>query len=212
MNQAIQLLIVLGCITIFLACEQPKSKELPIYGNRDTVERMVDGEKVVDTVYHMLPDFHFIDQDSNSITQETFKDKIYIADFFFTSCPTICPKVKAQMLRVYNKFLDNDELILLSHSIDTKYDTVPVLKKFAEKLQIKTEKWHLVTGVKKDIYAMAKEYFIAAAEDETAPGGYTHSGGLVLVDKKRQVRGVYDGTEPEQVDQLLVDLEKLLKK
>ena len=153
-----------------------------------------------------------MDQDSNAITPATFKDKVYIADFFFTSCPTICPKVKAQMLRVYDKFLDNEDLILLSHSIDTKYDTVPVLKEYAEKLQIKTDKWHLVTGVKKDIYAMAKEYFIAAAEDASAPGGYTHSGGLVLVDKKRQVRGIYDGTEPEQVDQLLIDLEWLLGK
>ena len=102
--------------------------QLPILGNR-TVENG-------DTVYHRIKDFSFVNQDSNTITNASFEDKIYITDFFFTSCPTICPKVKQQMLRIHDKFKDNDKVVLLSHSIDVRHDTVAVLKKFATKLEV----------------------------------------------------------------------------
>ncbi len=203
-------LIVLCISLVFLGCTQ--EEELPIYGNRDYVKKEVNGKTVVDTVFHKIPPFSFTNQDSLVITEALFKDKLYISDFFFTSCPTICPKVKAQMLRIYEKYADNPNVLLISHSIDTKYDTPAVLKKFADKLDIDSKRWHLVTGTKDDIYGIAKQYFIAAAEDPNSPGGYTHSGGLVLIDKRKHVRGVYDGTEPDEVTTLLKDMDRVLAK
>jgi len=203
-------LLVIGFALAFCSCGS--EEELPIYGHRDYVKKEVDGKTVVDTVFHTIPTFSFVNQDSMEVTEALFKDKLYISDFFFTSCPTICPKVKAQMLRIYEKYADNPDVLLISHSIDTKYDTPAVLKKFADKLDIDSKRWHLVTGLRDDIYGIAKQYFIAAAEDPNSPGGYTHSGGLVLVDKRKHVRGVYDGTEPDEVTQLLKDMDRLLAK
>jgi len=203
-------LLLISVALLIIGCES--KEELPILGHRDYVKKEVNGKTVVDTVFHTIPAFNFVNQDSMPVTEALFKDKLYISDFFFTSCPTICPKVKAQMLRIYEKYEDNPNVLLISHSIDTKYDTPERLHKFASKLDIDSKRWHLVTGKKEDIYGMAKEYFIAAAEDPNSPGGYTHSGGLVLVDKRKHVRGVYDGTEPDQVTQLLKDMDRVLAK
>lgn len=186
--------------TIILSCT--KDEALPVYGNKD----MVDGKMV----YHTISDFEFIDQDSTIITNETFKDKVYIVDFFFTSCPTICPKVKKQMLRIYEKYKDNDRVVLLSHSIDTRNDTVPKLKSYAQKLDIDSKKWHLVTGEKSHIYDMADEYFIIAKEDPTAEGGYDHSGTVILVDQNRMVRANANGLEPKEIDRFMHDIDRLL--
>lgn len=187
---------------VIWACSQEKGP-LPVYGNKD----VVDGK----TVYHTISDFQFIDQDSNIITNATFADKVYVTDFFFTSCKTICPKVKKQMLRIYDKYKDNDQVVLLSHSIDTRHDTVPKLKDFAQKMDVETEKWHFVTGEKVHIYDMADEYFIIAKEDPTADGGYDHSGTLILVDQNRMVRANANGLVAEEVDRFMEDIDRLLK-
>ena len=197
-------LILAGCTV------EPRKTSLPILGLHDYQDVIVDGKPVKDTIYHSIPEFSFINQDSISITKESFKDKVYVADFFFTSCPTICPTVKGQMLRIYDRYEDSDELRFISHSIDTKRDSVPVLRDYGEKLQIDPKRWHLVTGERDDIYGIARQYFIAAEEDPNSPGGYTHSGGLVLVDKEFRIRGIYDGTEAEEVDELMDDLTLLL--
>ncbi|MEM8908929.1 MAG: SCO family protein, partial [Bacteroidota bacterium] len=138
-------IVLLG---LLIACgngEQQQGKDseaLPILGNKD----VVDGK----TIHHTIPDFQFVDQDSSIITNTTFKDKAYIVDFFFTSCPTICPKVKQQMLRIYDRFETEERLKLLSHSIDTRNDSVPRLKQYAEKLEVSSDRWHFVTGKKDD--------------------------------------------------------------
>ncbi len=201
--------LIVFCISLMSACSN--KKELPILGNRDYQTKIVNGKEVQDTIYHTIKDFNFVNQDSQPVVPATFQDKIYIADFFFTSCPTICPTVKTQMLRIYEKYEGNKNVVLLSHTLDTKYDTPEVLNSYAKKLEIETNRWHMVTGEKDDIYTMAKQYFIAAAEDPNSPGGYTHSGGLVLVDRDKFVRGVYDGTEKDQVTELLGDIDVLLK-
>jgi len=189
------------------------TNELPILGNKKFVDKEVNGEVVKDTIYHTIRDFAFVDQDSNLVTNETFSDQIYVADFFFTSCPTICPLMKQQMLRVYEAYENESEVAILSHTIDPKHDTVAVLKDFAEKLGVKTEKWHFVTGNKDSIYDIGEtSYLVVANEDENAPGGYIHSGAFLLVDKQRRIRGVYDGTIPEQVDILINDIGRLIKK
>lgn len=196
----------------FTACNSSGSNQntLPIYGEREAVERVVDGETIVDTIYHSIPDFAFVNQDSQRVTQETVAGKVYVSDFFFTSCPTICPKMKSQMLRVYEAFKANPDVVILSHSIDPAHDTVAVLKDYAERLGIETTKWHLLTGDKDSIYAIAGQYLAAAQEDADAEGGFSHSGDFYLIDQQRRIRGHYNGTLEEDVDRLIRDIPLLL--
>lgn len=193
-------------------CELFSEKKLPIMGWRDVKQVSRDGKVGYDTIYHTIPDFAFVNQDGALVTNKTFHDKIYVADFFFTSCPTICPIMKTQMLRVYEKFKDNDDILLLSHSIDPVYDSVPVLKVFSDRLGVDSRKWHFVTGDKDEIYEIGeKSYMVTAQEDADEPGGYLHSGAFILVDKERRIRGFYDGTKELEVDRLIRDIPTLLK-
>ncbi len=187
------------------ACGQKENSALlPIYGNT-----IYEGD---DTTYHTIADFRLIDQDSNWVTNETFEDQVYVSDFFFTSCPTICPKMKQQVLRVYEKVQNNDEVAILSHTIDPAHDTVAVLKDFADKLGVQSDKWKFVTGNSDYIYDLGEtSYMVMVDEDSEATGGFIHSGALLLVDKEKRIRGVYDGTIEEQVDILMDDIDKLLK-
>jgi len=184
------------------ACTQKKEMPLPIFGEREVVG--------ADTVYHTIADFQFVDQDSAVITNETFAGKIYVTDFFFTSCRTICPVMKTQMLRVYDSVQNNPQVLLLSHTIDPEYDTVALLHDFAERLGVKSDKWHFVTGTKDDIYKIAQtSYFTTALEDQTEPDGFIHSGAFLLIDKQKRIRGKYDGTKEEEVNRLLGDIKRL---
>ena len=194
------------------SCSKDKEAPLPVFGEREVVAKEVDGKKVMDTVYHTIAPFRFVDQDSAWITNETFKDKIYIADFFFTSCRTICPKMKTQMLRVYDSIQSMPDVLILSHTIDPEFDTVGLLHDFADRLGVKSDKWHFVTGVKDSIYNIAQtSYFATAMEDKTEPDGFIHSGAFLLIDKQGRIRGKYDGTMPEDVDRLIVDIARLRK-
>lgn len=171
-----------------------------------------NGKITADTIYHTIPDFSFTNQDGKTVTQETFKDKIYIADFFFTTCPTICPIMKTQMLRVYEKYKENPDVLILSHTIDPTYDTVEVLHEFADRLGVSSDTWHFVTGEKEKIYDIGQNsYMVTAREDPEEPGGYLHSGAFLIVDKQRRIRGIYDGTKPDKVDILMQDVDRLLK-
>jgi protein SCO1 len=178
--------------------------KLPIIGERLGIDAKGD------TIYPTIASFKFINQDSISITNADFDNKIYVVDFFFTHCPTICPKVTAQMLRVHDRFKDSTALLLLSHSIDTKNDTVGRLNEYASKLGVKAPKWHFVTGDRDAIYGIADDYFSIAKESPDAPGGFDHSGRLILVDKKRRVRSFCDGTDAQDVDRFMKDIETLL--
>ena len=194
--------------SLLLSCSENKSNPnvLPILGERDAVQQVVNGKTVTDTIYHQIPDFSFVNQDSQRVTSQTLAGKIYVTDFFFTTCPTICPKMKSQMLRVYEKFKNNDQVVLLSHTIDPQHDSIAVLRDYAARLGVSSKKWHFVTGPKDSIYTIAAQYMVSAAEDEKEPGGFVHSGAFILVDGNRHVRGIYDGTSPEQVDQLMKDI------
>ena len=181
----------------------PDTKTLPILGERDI-------SPAGDTIYRQVPDFQFINQDSQIVNNATFAGKIYVVDFFFIHCPTICPRVKANGLRLYEKFKNDDRVLMLSHSIDVKNDTVAALKRHAQKLGIDAKKWHLVTGDHDAIYGIADDYFSVAQEDPDAPGGFDHSGRLILVDKNRHVRAFCDGTDAEDVDRFMKDISTLL--
>jgi len=206
MDTQSSLLCIVIIIIITTAC-QNKERQLPILGKKE----IVNNGSATDTVYHTIPDFKFIDQDSNVVTQKNFERKIYIADFFFTTCPTICPIMKTQMLRVYGKYKGNPEVAFLSHTIDPKHDTVAVLKDYADRLGISSDQWHMVTGDREKIFEIAQtHYMVSASEDPSAPGGAVHSGAFILIDKQKRIRGYYDGTKEEEVDRLIEDIPLLI--
>jgi protein SCO1 len=194
-----------GCwmlVFLFLYSCGTKETTLPIFGQREVVG--------TDTVYHTIAPFKFVDQDSTEVTNATFQNTIYVADFFFTTCRTICPIMKTQMLRVYEATAEMPDVKILSHTIDPAYDTVALLHDFAERLGVESERWHFVTGVQDSIYKIAQtSYFATAMEDKSEPDGFIHSGAFLLIDKKQRIRGKYDGTKEEDVNRLIVDIKKL---
>jgi protein SCO1 len=194
-------LLIAVCALFWCACVT-KEKPLPIFGERELVG--------ADTVYHTIAPFQFVDQDSATITNSNFQDKIYVADFFFTSCRTICPIMKTQMVRVYEATKEMPDVLLLSHTIDPEYDTVALLHDFAERLGAESKRWHFVTGAKDSIYKIAQtSYFATAMEDKSEPDGFIHSGAFLLIDKKGRIRGKYDGTKEEDVNRLIIEIKKL---
>ncbi|GAB3885146.1 SCO family protein [Spirosoma agri] len=197
-------------LIIGASCKSEDEK-LPILGQREVVTKKVNGKPVTDSVYHTIPDFKFVSQYGDTVTAKNLDGKIYVADFFFTSCPTICPKMKVQLKRVYEKFKNNSQVALLSHTIDPAHDSVPVLKEFADNLGITGRQWLFVTGDKEKIYDIGQgSYMVTAQQDSSAPGGVVHSGAFILVDKEKHIRGIYDGTTEDGVDKLMSDMERLL--
>jgi protein SCO1 len=195
---------------LFDACKS-NNQTLPVYGDRRVETKIVNGQTVTDTVYQTIPPFKFINQYGDSISDKNLAGKIYVADFFFTSCPSICPIMQRNMLNVYNAFKADSDIEILSYTIDPKYDSVPVLKKYADKLGINGNTWWFLQGKKADTYRIAeKNYLVAVSQDSTVAGGYVHQGYFVLIDKQKRVRGSYDGTNPQQVAQLIADI-KILK-
>lgn len=179
---------------------------LPILGPK----KLVEGGS--DTIYHSIPDFSFTNQYGETISKEDVEGKIYVADFFFTSCPTICPKMATHMLQIQQHFSDRDDFLLLSHTIDPENDSVETLRKYADKVHAEKGFWHLLTGEKDSIYRIAMEgYFASAMEDDAAPGGYLHSGQFILVDQKGRIRGLFDGTSTSDVNDLYDAVEILYR-
>jgi protein SCO1/2 len=190
------------CVFITFSCQNNANKKLPILG-RTQIENG-------DTIFHKIPPFRFLNQDSLIITNESYADNIYIADFFFISCPSICPKVLKQMMRLYDKFEDEAIVKFVSHTIDPKRDDVAALKRFANNLQIDHQKWHFLTGDKDELMDIANDYFVVAFEDPDAPGGFDHSGKIILLDKDGHVRSFCEGTDPDDVTDFMSDVENLL--
>lgn len=199
-----------GTLLFGAACTQ--EKKLPIYGDREAkITKDANGNEKIDTVYKTIPNFKFLNQDSIEVTQDAFNNKIYVADFFFTSCTTICPVMHRNMRTIYDKYKGNPEVMFLSHTIDFKYDKPSVLKKYAKKLGVDVPQWQFLYGDKKEVYGLAeKDYLVAVQEDSAATDGYLHQGWLVLVDKHKRIRGAYDGTKPEEVEKLKSDMDILL--
>jgi protein SCO1/2 len=187
---------------------------LPILGNRHVEEFEIEGKTIQDTVYHKIADFSFTNQEGKEINNLSVEGKVYVADFFFTSCPTICPIMKTQMLRVYEKFKDQPGFLILSHTLDPTHDTPELLKDFAFRIGVEDDKtWHFLTGDQEKIFEIGQtSYMTTAMADQTEPGGYLHSGAFILVDQKGHIRGVYDGTKEDQVNRLMNDIPKLLQK
>lgn len=204
-------LITIICISFLLSgCVDAPPPKVQVLGQKLVQKKTVNGQVEYDTVTSTIPPFQFIDQNGIVIDSNTVKGKIYVVDFFFTHCPSICPKMKAEMHKVYEKYKDSKDFLILSHSIDPVRDSVPVLKNYANKLNLDSDKWHFLTGNKDSIYAIADRYLESAKEDKDAAGGFVHDGNFILVDRQRRVRGYYDGTSDVSTDKLIADIEILL--
>lgn len=204
--------IILGaaCLMLLLFGCNDKPKRLPFL-QMEIGEKLVDGEKVPDTSFRTIPEFKLWNQDSTIVTGKDFDGTIYVADFFFTSCPTICPVMHRNLLKVYQKYKGNPEVKFASHTIDVKYDTPSRMKSYATKLGVTGTQWEYLWGTRDEIYALAeRNYLVAAQEDSKAPGGFVHQGYLILVDKDKRIRGAYDGVQDKDVAKLMQDMDILL--
>ncbi|MDP5198343.1 SCO family protein [Flavobacterium sp. DG2-3] len=204
-------LIVFSVVTIslFYSALKPK-KTLPIYNPADVNPEMVDSTIQYKSKYHTIADFSFVNQNGDTITQKNYEGKIYVADFFFTTCGSICPKMSTNLVDVQKAVLNNPKVMLLSHTVFPEVDSVSVLKAYAIKYGVVDSKWNLVTGDKKEIYTMARKSYLAVKlgrPDQLYD--MVHTENFVLVDQKRRVRGFYDGTNKEDVKRLLEDIEFL---
>jgi protein SCO1/2 len=202
----------IGAIAILLlwnACKfNGDNKTLPILGRKQAVTKTVDGKTTTDTVYQTIPAFKYINQYGDSITDKRLDGNIYVADFFFTTCPSICPVMHRNMLNIYNAFKDSTGFKIISYSIDPQHDSVPVLKKYADKLGIAGNTWWLLQGTKNETYQLAKNYLVSVQEKNPA-GEYIHDGYFILIDKEKRIRGTYEGTDPKEVNRLIDDIKTL---
>ena len=187
-------------------------KKLPIYQPNMVKFQLVDSTIQHIKRFHKIDDFSLVNQNNVIITNETYDGKIYIADFFFTTCPGICPIMKENMIVLQDEFINDDDILLLSHTVTPEIDSVPVLKKYSQEQGVLDSKWNMVTGDKKQIYELARKSYLVA-EDIESPVQYDmiHTENFVLVDSKRRIRGFYDGTDSNVMKDLINDV-KILKK
>ena len=197
-------------VTISYSLLKPK-KSLPIYNPSMVNPEMVDSTVQHISKYHTIADFSFTNQNGQTITQKDYEGKIYVADFFFTTCPTICPIMQDNMLEIQKAFKDNSNVLLLSHTVMPHIDSVPVLKKYALEKGVIDAKWNLVTGDKKDIFYIARKSYLAVkTETEGELYDMVHTENFILVDEQKRVRGFYDGTNKEEIARLIGDIQFLL--
>ncbi len=186
--------------------------KLPVFNPNELNTELVDESQRNVTKDHKVDDFLFYNQDGKKVTLEDVKDKVYVADFFFTTCPGICPKMKKQMSRVYEEFKNRNDFILLSHTVMPEVDSVEVMAEFAKKQGAVSEEWMFLTGEKKEIYRMARQsYFAVKTKGDGGPDDFIHTENFILVDKNQRLRGFYDGTSTEDVDRLIQDIYTLYK-
>jgi protein SCO1/2 len=204
------IIILTGIVIAFLIIDKPKI--LKVYNPIDLNPELVDESVRNIDKFHRVGSFNLTDQDGNAVSEKSFDNKIYVTDFFFVTCPTICPKMTNQMHRVYKEFEENNDLSFLSHTVMPIADSVPVLKEYANKLNISSDKWKFVTGDKQQIYNLArKTYFAAVTKGDGGVDDFIHTENFILVDKEKRLRGFYDGTSKIDVDRLITDIYALLE-
>ena len=212
---ALALLFAIG-ITIAYFMMQPKEKPLPIINPVDVESEMVDPEMLRIGNGHRIGNFKFLNQEGEKITQAEVKGKVYVAEYFFTTCGTICPKMNDQMRRIQFEFAANDDVRLMSFTVDPEVDTVAQMKRYADDHGAKTGQWHFLTGPKEDLYHLARKSFFVLKPAEAKNLGdvgsdFIHTNNFVLVDRKGRIRGYYDGTSKKEVDVLMKDITRLLE-
>lgn len=215
----------IATLILFSACKQTVKKEniqvketsrvehLPYYNDESFTPHWLTPNSEEEKQFHKIPDFKLVDQLGDTLTQKSFEDKVYITDFFFTTCPGICLKMTNNMTKVQEAFLDNPEVAILSHSVTPSIDSVSVLKTYAEKNGVIDSKWHLVTGDKTEIYNLGRnEYFVE--NDLGIPkdiNDFLHTENFLLIDKNKHIRGIYNGLNRASIAQLITDVDALLE-
>lgn len=189
-----------------------QEEPLKIYTPADLNKDVVDESLQFSDAPHSIGDYKLMNQDSNWVTPDNFENKVYVANFIFTTCPGICPIMTKKLAQVYQEFYEVRDVAFLSHTVDPETDTIPALKAYSRKFYAATPKWHFVTGSKKEIYDLArKQYFAATSTGDGGPDDFVHTENFVLIDKEKRIRGFYDGTSDEEIDQLKKDILKLLR-
>jgi protein SCO1/2 len=211
--------ILLIGVLLFLSCKKAKRDEatsrvdvLPYYNEASFTPKWIDAKSDQLKTFHKITDFSFTNQDGENITQKIFKDKMYVTDFFFTTCPGICPMMTKNMTLVQEEFKDDNDVLMLSHSVTPTIDSVAQLKKYALDKGV-LNNWHLVTGDKKEIYDLGRKFYFVE-EDLGEPKGlddFLHTENFVLVDKNKHIRGIYNGLNKNSVMQLIADIKTLKK-
>ena len=216
--------VVLFCLlALLVSCKNQVKKEtvevvetsrveyLPYYSDESFTPYWITPNSDEEKSFHKIPDFQLLNQLGDTVSQTTFDDKIYIADFFFTTCPGICLKMTGNMAKVQEAFKDDPEVLLLSHSVTPSIDSVPVLKNYAEKNGVNDNKWHLVTGDKTEIYNLGRnQYFVE--NDLGVPkdiNDFLHTENFLLIDKNKHIRGIYNGLNRASIAQLITDIKAL---
>ena len=202
------LLFSIAAVALFYKILKPV-ETLPIYQPAEVNEKLVDSSVIHISKYHKISDFKLINQNGKEITEEFYKDKIYVADFFFTTCQDICPIMTKNMYQLQEKLKNYNDILFLSHSVIPEIDTVQQLKKYAIENKIDESRWNLVTGDKKQIYDLARKSYLAVEDTEFGDYDMIHTENFMLIDKKRQIRGFYDGTDDLEIQRLLNDIEIL---
>ena len=197
-------------ITLFYKILKP-IETLPIYQPAEINDKLVDSSVIHISKYHKISDFELTNQNGQIITQEFYKNKIYVADFFFTTCQDICPIMTKNMYRLQEELKDDNDILFLSHTVIPEVDTVQQLKKYAVENNVDDSKWNLVTGEKKQIYDLARKSYLAVEDAEYGKFDMIHTENFILIDKQRQIRGFYDGTNDDEIEQLISDIEILKK-
>jgi protein SCO1 len=189
----------------YLSENQKPSRQLPYYGNKDAI-------KGGDTVYHKIPDFKFYNQQGKLVTQKDIEGKIYVTDFFFTTCKSICPIMSDQMENIYKQFKTNEEIRFVSHTVDPEEDSVEVLAAYAALHHADPDRWLFLTGDKKELYDIARiGYLLDASEGDGGPDDFIHTPNFALIDKEKHIRGYYDGTDSLEMKRLISDISVLLE-
>tara|TARA_B100000678_G_scaffold231884_1_gene200674 strand:- start:465 stop:1136 length:672 start_codon:yes stop_codon:yes gene_type:complete len=195
-------------ISLFYTILKP-IETLPIYQPAEVNEKLVDSSIIHVSKYHKISDFILTNQNGKEITQADYKDKIYVADFFFTTCQDICPVMTKNMYELQEELKNDNEILLLSHTVIPEVDTVKRLKEYAIENNVDDSKWNLVTGDKKQIYELARKSYLAVEDSNFNEFDMIHTENFMLIDKEKQIRGFYDGTNSEEINRLLKDIEVL---
>lgn len=205
------LVIIVSVLLYFSYKNIFSTRTLPIYNPSNFNPELVDKSIQNKSEYHTVSNFSLINQNGETITQSTYKNKIYVADFFFTRCGTICPIMTNNMAKIQNEFLNDNEIMLLSLSVTPEIDSVSVLRKYANSKGVIDSKWNVTTGHKNHIYELArKSYFAVVEKGDGGMQDFIHTPNFILIDKKKQIRGIYDGTNDADIKQLIIDI-KILK-
>lgn len=197
-----------AAITLFYTILKPV-ETLPIYQPAEVNEKLVDSSVIHVSKYHKISDFELINQNGQKITQEFYSNKIYVADFFFTTCQDICPIMTKNMYKLQEELKNDNDVLFLSHTVIPEVDTVQQLKKYSIENKVNDSKWNLVTGDKKQIYDLARKSYLAVEDTEYGDFDMIHTENFMLIDKEKQIRGFYDGTNDFEIEKLLKDIEIL---